>query len=112
MALGYRSPLRPIPIDIIPDPSVFFHSDQTKSPRGPTANNLDLQFVNTDEKSVLLYNDENITNSCTKDPWWFEAIRVADDIESKKDTVKVSNMVSIFMMLIHITIFVFASGFH
>lgn len=112
MALGYRSPLRPIPIDIIPDPSVFFHSDQTKSHRGPTANNLDLQFVNTDEKSVLLYNDENITNSCTKDPWWFEAIRVADDIESKKDTVEVSNMVSIFMMLIHITIFVFASGFH
>jgi hypothetical protein len=112
MALGYRSPLRPIPIGIIPDPSVFFHSDQTESHGGPTVNNLDLQFVNTDEERLLLYNDANITNSCTKDPWWSEAIRVADDIENKKDTVEVSNMVSIFMMLLHITIFVFASGFH
>ncbi|XP_062149691.1 uncharacterized protein LOC133858274 [Alnus glutinosa] len=89
---GYRSPLRPIPIDTIPDPSVFFRSDQTVSHGGPTVNNLDLQFVNTDEESVLHYNDENITNSCTKDPWWLKAIRVADDIENKKNTVEFSNM--------------------
>jgi hypothetical protein len=112
MALGYRSPLRPIPIDTIPVPSVFFGSDQTVSHGGPTVNNLDLQFGNTDEESVLHYNDENTTNSCTKDPWWFEAIRVADDIENKKNTVEFSYMVSIFMMLIHITIFVFTFGLH
>ncbi|KAM4068926.1 hypothetical protein ACB094_12G049600 [Castanea mollissima] len=60
---GYRSPLRPIPIDIIPDPLVFFDSDQT---------------INHD--------------NCSKDSWWVEAIRVADDIENKKNTVELSNM--------------------
>lgn len=102
MASGYRSPLRPIPIDIIPDPLVFFDSDQTINHGVSRVNNLNYQFVDSYEEHALLYIDENITNSCSKDSWWVEAIRVADDIENKKNTVELSNMVSIFMMLIHI----------
>lgn len=102
MASGYRSPLRPIPIDVIPDPLVFFDSDQTINHGVSRVNNLNHQFVDSDEEHALLYNDENITDNCSKDSWWVEAIRVADDIENKKNTVELSNMVSIFMMLIHI----------
>lgn len=99
MASGYRSPLRPIPIKTIPDPLVFFDSDQTMDHGVSTVNNLEHRFVDSDEEHVLLYNDENITDNNIKDSWWLEAIRVADDIENKKNTEELSNMVSIFMML-------------
>ncbi|XP_065615961.1 uncharacterized protein LOC111994508 isoform X1 [Quercus suber] len=89
---GYRSPLRPIPIDVIPDPLVFFDSDQTINHGVSRVNNLNHQFVDSDEEHALLYNDENITDNCSKDSWWVEAIRVADDIENKKNTVELSNM--------------------
>ncbi|KAK9994593.1 hypothetical protein SO802_024296 [Lithocarpus litseifolius] len=89
---GYRSPSRPIPIDIIPDPLVFFDSDQTINHGVSRVNNLNHQFVDSNEEHALLYNDENITDNCSKDSWWVEAIRVADDIENKKNTVELSNM--------------------
>ncbi|GMY07329.1 DNA-directed primase/polymerase protein [Fagus crenata] len=89
---GYRSPLRPIPIKTIPDPLVFFDSDQTMDHGVSTVNNLEHRFVDSDEEHVLLYNDENITDNNIKDSWWLEAIRVADDIENKKNTEEFSNM--------------------
>lgn len=87
-----------IPDDITPDPSLFFDSNHTANHGGPTLNNPDHQFLDNDEKNVLLHNDENFIDSFSKDSWWLEASRVAEDIENKKNS-KLSNMVSILMML-------------
>lgn len=96
MAPGYRSPLRPIPIGIIPDPSVFFDSDQTLNNGGSTVNKPNHQFVDKDKEHVLLCYDQNITDGCIRDSWWLEAMRVADDIENIKNTEL--NMVSTLTM--------------
>ncbi|KAG2709790.1 hypothetical protein I3760_05G257900 [Carya illinoinensis] len=91
---GYRSPLRLIPDDITPDPSLFFDSNHTANHGGPTLNNPDHQFLDNDEKNVLLHNDENFIDGFSKDSWWLEASRVAEDIENKKNS-KLSNMETI-----------------
>lgn len=70
MASGYRSPLRPIPLDIIPEMVHEYRNDHECVP----------------------YGDENMTSSCITDSWWLEAIRVADDVENKK--IDISNMLS------------------
>lgn len=70
MASGYRSPSRPIPLDIIPEMVHEYRNDHECVP----------------------YGDENMTSSCITDSWWLEAIRVADDVENKK--IDISNMVS------------------
>ncbi|KAA3459886.1 DNA-directed primase/polymerase protein-like [Gossypium australe] len=79
---GYRSPLRPIPTDCIPDSSFFFDSSDDGS---FTSNNLEYRYVNNDEGRVLLYSNEGDLDYCTKDSWWLEAIKVADHIESKSE---------------------------
>ncbi|XP_030533169.1 DNA-directed primase/polymerase protein isoform X3 [Rhodamnia argentea] len=67
---GYRSPLRPIPEDIVPDLSAFFDSVQMVNPPNVTNNVLD--------------NDENTANCSPVDAWWLEAIRVSNAIENKQ----------------------------
>ncbi|MBA0773644.1 hypothetical protein Gotri_008904 [Gossypium trilobum] len=79
---GYRSPLRPIPTDCVPDSSFFFDSSDDGS---FTSNNLEYRYVNNDEGRVLLYSNEGDLDYCTKDSWWLEAIKVADHIESKPE---------------------------
>ncbi|KAG5227434.1 DNA-directed primase/polymerase protein [Salix suchowensis] len=54
---GYRSPLRPIPWNVIPDPPCSYDSVQLVDQIG-----------------------------CSKDPWWLEAIKVAEVIENKQKT--------------------------
>ncbi|KAJ6684082.1 hypothetical protein OIU85_007740 [Salix viminalis] len=54
---GYRSPLRPIPWNVIPDPPYSYDSVQLVDQIG-----------------------------CSKDSWWLEAIKVADVIENKQKT--------------------------
>ncbi|XP_065869199.1 uncharacterized protein [Euphorbia lathyris] len=79
---GYRSPLRPIPVNLIPDPyaydsvQVVHHNEMTNS-------NLDCQYGDNGCERVLLYNDGNDMEGC-QDSWWLEAIRVADDVECKQ----------------------------
>ncbi|BBG98330.1 DNA primase [Prunus dulcis] len=65
---GYRSPSRPIPLDIIPEMVHEYRNDHECVP----------------------YGDQNMTSSCITDSWWLEAIRVADDVENKK--IDISNM--------------------
>ncbi|TYG42949.1 hypothetical protein ES288_D12G297700v1 [Gossypium darwinii] len=79
---GYRSPLRPIPTDCVPDSSFFFDSSDDGS---FTSNNLEYRYINNDEGRVLLYSNEGDLDYCTKDSWWLEAIKVADHIESKPE---------------------------
>ncbi|KAK8657228.1 hypothetical protein V6N13_035479 [Hibiscus sabdariffa] len=83
---GYRSPLRPIPSDCIPESSFFFDSSQMVDDDGLlTSNNLEYRSVNNNnnEGRVLLYGNEGDLDYSTKDSWWLEAIKVADTIESK-----------------------------
>lgn len=71
---GYRSPLRSVPDEVIPDSTFFFN---------PMGNN-ELQ------EHITVYNDETIEDSCKKDGWWLEAIRVADKVEKKALDFRVS----------------------
>ncbi|XVF53526.1 hypothetical protein PTKIN_Ptkin05aG0106000 [Pterospermum kingtungense] len=89
---GYRSPLRPVPMDCIPDSSFFFDSRQIADEDGLTSNNLDYQFVDNNEGRVLLYSNESDLDNCAKDSWWLEAIKVADDIESKPERSMLNDM--------------------
>ncbi|KAJ7974130.1 DNA-directed primase/polymerase protein [Quillaja saponaria] len=89
---GYRSPLRAIPVDIIPDPSVIFDSIEMVHDGQAIDGGLSYQLVNADQEQIYLYNDENMTDSCIKDSWWLEAVRIADDVEHKQKTTELSNM--------------------
>ncbi|KAG8652962.1 DNA-directed primase/polymerase protein isoform X7 [Manihot esculenta] len=91
---GYRSPLRPIPINLIPDPSVFYDSAQVDH-MGLSNDNLEHQSVKSDCGGVLLYNDDHDTDNFAKDSWWIEALEVADDIESKQKKMELSTMSNI-----------------
>ncbi|XP_057988737.1 uncharacterized protein LOC110637438 isoform X2 [Hevea brasiliensis] len=89
---GYRSPLRPIPINLIPDPSFSYDPVQVVHHMGLSNDNLEYQSVNNNCGGVLLYNDDHDTDNFTKDSWWLEAVKVADDIESKRKTVELSTV--------------------
>ncbi|XP_017972925.1 PREDICTED: DNA-directed primase/polymerase protein isoform X1 [Theobroma cacao] len=89
---GYRSPLRPIPTDCIPDSSFFFDSRQIVDDDGLTSNDLEYQFVNNDNGRVLLYSNESDIDDCTKDSWWLEAVKVADNIDSKPERLMFNDM--------------------
>ncbi|GMN44528.1 hypothetical protein TIFTF001_013734 [Ficus carica] len=71
---GYRSPLRPIPWDVIPD---------TVHHEGSVVHNLEW------------CNDENTANDSTPDSWWFEAMRVAENVEKGWDLSELSKMENI-----------------
>ena len=73
----------------------FFDSRQTVDDDGLTSNNLEYQFVNNDEGRVLLYSNESDLDNCAKDSWWLEAIKVADNIESKPERLMLNDMVSL-----------------
>ncbi|XP_059289513.1 uncharacterized protein LOC132043042 isoform X2 [Lycium ferocissimum] len=62
---GYRSPLRPVPDNVIPHSSIPFN----------------LPGHNLDEDQPTVTGDKSIFSSCKKE-WWLEAIRVADNIEN------------------------------
>lgn len=48
---------------------------------------IDYQFPSIDENCLLLFSDKNITDSSVKDSWWLEVMRVADDVENKRNMV-------------------------
>ncbi|XP_049399362.1 uncharacterized protein LOC125863227 isoform X4 [Solanum stenotomum] len=62
---GYRSPLRPVPDNVIPHSSISFN----------------LPGHNMDEEQPTVTSDTSIFSSCKKE-WWLEAVRVADSIEN------------------------------
>uniref|UniRef100_A0A2P2NWK1 Uncharacterized protein n=1 Tax=Rhizophora mucronata TaxID=61149 RepID=A0A2P2NWK1_RHIMU len=59
---------------------------------GLTNGAFQYQFVNDDCQDVLIYNEKHNTEGSSKDAWWFEALKVADDIEEKQRTFELSNM--------------------
>lgn len=48
----------------------------------------------------VLFDDENTTSSVTTDSWWFEAIRVADEVENKQNSLQLSNTVGLNLLYI------------
>ncbi|XP_038880469.1 DNA-directed primase/polymerase protein isoform X2 [Benincasa hispida] len=84
---GYRSPLRPIPIDTMPSPWVSMDSEQISNDIVSTDDCIQYQSLSNDENCLLLFSDKNITDSSAKDSWWFEVMRVADDVENKRNMV-------------------------
>nr|CAD1818892.1 unnamed protein product [Ananas comosus var. bracteatus] len=82
---GYRSPLRPLPYDVIPDSMAIFNSTQTEN----YSEVVDINFA------VQLDGDHNqlVIESCTKDySWWEEAVKFADCMEME-DTSRMCNLV-------------------
>ncbi|KAM7499710.1 hypothetical protein LguiA_024124 [Lonicera macranthoides] len=65
---GYRSPLRPIPANAIPEFS-----------------NYQIQEEKDDDESMVVDN-------CMKDEWWLEAIRVANEFESMPQRIDLVDM--------------------
>jgi len=87
MEIGYRSPLRQIPVHVFSNPSDV----------------IDSSFGLLDEHSVdnkwrhqlddfLQYEDTVEENS--NDSWWLEAMRVVEDMENKQTKTEPSTMVS------------------
>lgn len=71
---GYRSPLRPVPDEVLPDSTFYFN------PMGD----------NELQERITAYNDESVEDSCKKDGWWLEAMRVADKVERRALDYRVS----------------------
>lgn len=80
---GYRSPLRPVPEDAIPDLSTFFNSGQINHP----ANSMVPQVCC----------DKSTNHSSPLDSWWLEAVRVANDIETQHQIFELGNKASFFL---------------
>nr|XP_011470308.1 PREDICTED: DNA-directed primase/polymerase protein isoform X2 [Fragaria vesca subsp. vesca] len=66
---GYRSPSRPIPWNIVRD---LVHECEKDHER-------------------VLFDDENTKSSGVTDSWWLEAIKVADEVENKQNSLELSN---------------------
>ena len=92
IALGYRSPLRPLPWDVIPNSSMRYNSKQTENYAEVLNGNLDLQpnEINMEYHSC---DGEWTTGSCNDNDWWQEAIRYADSIESLGNAPHFSKLV-------------------
>ncbi|OAY76914.1 DNA-directed primase/polymerase protein, partial [Ananas comosus] len=81
---SYRSPLRPLPYDVIPNSMAIFNSTQTEN----YSEVVDINFA------VQLDGDHNqlVIESCTKDySWWEEAVKFADCMEME-DTSRMCNL--------------------
>ncbi|XP_057951241.1 uncharacterized protein LOC131146009 isoform X2 [Malania oleifera] len=89
---GYRSPLRPVPVDALTDTAVMVNSAQMEQYGDSLNYNFDWSFAENDQKHDPFYNDVSITDSCKKDPWWLEAIRVADNVENTRSNLELGNM--------------------
>ncbi|KAL6508411.1 hypothetical protein OROHE_021953 [Orobanche hederae] len=72
---GYRSPLRPVPYDVIPDSDSFFDNsgDGKKGNISPAG-------------------EESLTDSCMRDEWWHEAIKAAEQVEQLQKALDLTQM--------------------
>lgn len=77
LAPGYRSPLRPVPLDILPD---------TVDHGGSEVYNLEQ------------YNGQSMAHDSTPDSWWLEAMRLADNVEKRQALSELTVMVSLLYL--------------
>ncbi|CAM8903414.1 unnamed protein product [Rhodiola kirilowii] len=86
---GYRSPMRVIPYEVFPDAAMFFDSVE---PGKESMNNTESQLNEISEEHGSLQQDSSIIDSCKKDGWWLEAIKVAEDIENTQRMLELNTM--------------------
>ncbi|XAR53611.1 hypothetical protein NMG60_11022230 [Bertholletia excelsa] len=80
---GYRSPLRLIPEDVIPNNAIFFNFVQHNGEL--IDGNVESQLEKAQER-MRIYGDENLIDNYMKEEWWLEATRVAEEIENTHET--------------------------
>ncbi|GAB2221973.1 hypothetical protein Droror1_Dr00013170 [Drosera rotundifolia] len=67
---GYRSPSRPVPLDLIPEGVSSEHTGHNSDLTGN-----EVKFTEADEGEMMV-------GECSNEKWWHEAIRVAEAVES------------------------------
>lgn len=72
---GYRSPLRPVPDEVLPE------IDFLCSVPGESGN-------------INPVDEERLIDSCGKQEWWHEAIKVAEEVEQIQKALDLTLMVS------------------
>lgn len=72
---GYRSPLRPVPDEVIPETDFL--------------GSLSGESENTDPAD-----EDRLVDSCGKQEWWHEAIKVAEEVEKIQKALDLTQMVS------------------
>ena len=77
MVLGYRSPLRPVPPDVLPD---------------------SCKIGEQNESQEIIH--ESPMDSCQKDEWWREAMLVAEKVENMPRKLDLAKEVSILGFLL------------
>lgn len=77
--LGYRSPLRPIPNDLFPDPYFTFDHARDSNDHGHTSSS----------------GGESKAGNCEKEEWWFEVTKVADQVENLQKALDLTRVVSL-----------------
>ncbi|KAG8381247.1 hypothetical protein BUALT_Bualt06G0102700 [Buddleja alternifolia] len=73
---GYRSPLRPVPNDVIPDPAISFNFSGDSESQG----------------HATPAGDVSLTGSCKKEEWWHEAIKIAEQVEQIQKALDLTQM--------------------
>ncbi|XP_049935496.1 uncharacterized protein LOC116260351 isoform X3 [Nymphaea colorata] len=77
---GYRSPMHPLPYDVIPRSLNSFNTIQGNIKEETANNNFNLQLSETDEKP---FSSIPNTDSIKRDSaWWQEVVQKVDDVES------------------------------
>nr|XP_018681349.1 PREDICTED: DNA-directed primase/polymerase protein isoform X1 [Musa acuminata subsp. malaccensis] len=83
---GYRSPLRPLPHDVIPSDILLFDSTQRINYREDLDTNFGLEHDGSHMEHYSCDGDELVTDSCNMESsWWQEAMTYADRIENMKN---------------------------
>lgn len=110
IALGYRSPLRPLPWDVISSCSALYNLLQAENHAEVLTANSDLR-PNDINLELHSCDGEWTSYSCKESSWWQEAIRYADCIESLGNASQFSKLVcthlSYFVMMIVFVIFLY-----
>ncbi|GAB2265148.1 hypothetical protein Dimus_000213 [Dionaea muscipula] len=77
---GYRSPSRPIPLDVIPE---AFSSEHT---------GYNMELMGSEVTLAERDEDERMAGECSNEMWWREAIKVADTVESMGNLLDFGSM--------------------
>jgi hypothetical protein len=76
---GYRSPLRPVPWDVMPELSSVVESAKTEY-QGEV---VEINFDDSSRNGCYLSDGKSVMESHEEDPgWWEEAVKFADSIEN------------------------------
>lgn len=83
---GYRSPLRPLPYDVIPDNVPLLNSTEMSNIREDLDTNINGNLGGSHLELYSNDDDELVTESCMEENSWLqEAIKYADSVENSRN---------------------------